>query len=262
VASKGVLDVRGATPKSDVELKANGVQVGPFLRDALKNDLLEGTMQADVALRMAGDEPEGIKRTLNGKGELLLTDGAIKGFDLAGMVRNVGAAFGLAEKSTERPKTDFSELRVPFTITNGLANTPETSMMSPLLRVRAAGKADLVKETLDMRVEPKFVGTLKGQGDTMERSGVMVPVLVSGTFSAPTFRPDLKGMIKMGLKEELPKPADLKKVLPTKELPKPGDLKKLIPGVEEKGKTKKKKADAAPLEEKAKDLLKNLPRKQ
>ena len=67
-------------------------------------------------------------------------------------------------------------------------------------------------ESLDFRVEPKFVGTLKGQGDSKERGGVTVPILVKGTFSSPSFQPDLKGMLEKGLKEgTLPAPTDLLK---------------------------------------------------
>jgi len=136
---------------------------------------------------------------------LLFRDGAVKGIDLAGMVRNIKAAFGQIEQGTEKPKTDFAELHVPFTIKRGLTETSNTRLLSPLLRVSAAGKADLVTEALDFRVEPKFVGTLKGQGDTRERSGIMVPVLISGSFSSPEFRPDLEGLLKQQIEKELPK---------------------------------------------------------
>ena len=66
------------------------------------------------------------------------------------------------------------------------------------------GKADLVKETMNFRVEPKFVGTLKGQGDTEQRSEITVPVLVAGSFSSPNFRPDLEGLLKKKLEMGLP----------------------------------------------------------
>jgi AsmA protein len=104
--------------------------------------------------------------------------------------------------------------------------------------VLAAGKADLVKETLDFRVEPKFVATLKGQQDKTERGGVTVPVLVTGSFSSPKFRPDLEGMLQQKLEEGLPESSDLKKMLPGQ------DTRKGMP---------------QPTEEKTKELLKGLP---
>jgi AsmA protein len=184
----------------------------------LEKDILEGVMQADVTLAMAGVDPVLLKKTLNGNGVLLFNDGAIKGIDLAGMIRNVQAAFGLAEKSNQKPKTDFAELNAPFTIANGVVNTPQTSLKSPLLRVIANGTADLVKETLDFRVDPKIVGTIKGQGDETQRSGIMVPVLITGNFSSPKFRPDLTSVAKQQLREKVLESEKVKKILEKEEL--------------------------------------------
>ncbi|MDX1708313.1 MAG: AsmA family protein [Desulfobacterales bacterium] len=212
VNGKGNFDVQTQTPQSSMSLNVAGVQVGPLLRDVLEKDILEGVTNAQLNLAMAGDNPDTIKQTLNGKGQLTFSDGAIVGIDLAGMVRNVKAAFGLAQKPSERPRTDFAELSAPFTINNGLFNTPQTSLKSPLIRVLAAGDANLVTETLDFRVEPKVVGTIKGQGDTAERTGLMVPVIVSGTFSDPKFAPDLAGVAKkqiQGVLEGTEKPEEL-----------------------------------------------------
>jgi uncharacterized protein involved in outer membrane biogenesis len=291
------LNVQQDSPKEDVQLKAKGIQVEPFLKDFMKKDFLGGTMQANFDLSMKGDAPDQIKRSLNGKGELFFKDGYINGIDIPGMVRNVKATFGLAEKGAERPRTDFSELHSPFTLTNGLFETTETSLKSPLLRVQAGGKADLVQETLDFRVAPKFVATLKGQGDKKERAGVMVPILISGTFSSLTFSPDLEGIIRQGigdlqipdLQEGLPKGTDLKEGLPklpdVKEgLQVPSELKEVLPQTpdiekglpqstevkeptqgqvsplkEEKKKRKEKAATESPLEEKAQDFIKSLP---
>jgi len=208
VTAKSALDVRQDVPKTNVEFQTKGVQAGPLLKDVLKMDFLEGTANADASIQMEGDNPEKIKKTLDGKGQFLFANGAIRGIDLAGMARNVKAAFGLAKEGDQKPKTDFSELNAPFTITKGLVNTTGTTMNSPLLRVLATGKANLVNETLDFRVEPKVVGTLKGQGDTKEREGIMVPILVTGTFSSPSFAPDMKGVLEKTIQDRLLAPKD------------------------------------------------------
>ena len=218
VSGKATLNVTKDVPESNISLIVNKVEAGPLLSDVLEKDILEGVMQANVTLAMAGTDPELLRKTLNGNGELLFNDGAIKGIDLAGMVRNVQAAFGLAEKSDQKPRTDFSELKAPFTITKGVMNTPQTSLKSPLLRVIAKGTADLVKETLDFRVEPKVVGTIKGQGDEKQRYGIMVPVLVTGNFSSPKFRPDLKSVAKQQLQEKVLESKKVKKILEKEEL--------------------------------------------
>jgi len=228
VTAKSALDVRQDAPKTTVDFQTKGVQAGPLLRDVLKKDFLEGTANAEASIQMEGDDPEVIKKTLDGKGQFLFTDGAIKGIDLAGMARNAKAAFGLTKEGEQKPKTDFSELNAPFTITKGLVNTTGTTMNSPLLRIQATGKANLVDESLDFRVEPKVVGSLKGQGDTKEREGITVPILVTGTFSSPSFAPDMKGMAEKAIQDRLLGPKDASQ-------------------------------GGQPTQEKAKDILKGLP---
>lgn len=280
MSARRSLDVREDKPKTSISLDTKGVQIGPLLREQLKKDFIEGAVQSRVTIAMAGDDAGQIKQSLNGDGELVFSDGAIKGIDLPGMVRNVKAKFGLVQQGDQRPRTDFSELKSKFTLTNGLFNTPDTTMMSPVLRVVATGKADLVKETIDFVVDPKFVGTLKGQGDTMERTGVLVPVLVAGTFDSPTFRPDLAKMLKQDLTEVLPEAEKLKDrlkeqqnqgvetlrqklgkdILGDKQAPQqaPKETPQETPAEAAPEKPPQKKKPKTP-EEKAKELLKNLP---
>ncbi|MFZ7125183.1 MAG: AsmA family protein [Desulfobacterales bacterium] len=203
VELNGTVDVRGAEPSSEAALNLAGVAAGPLIRDLTGKTAIEGTMAADVKVNTRGDAADEAKRHLNGTGSFVFTDGAIIGVDLAGMIRNVQAAFKGAAVSTERPKTDFTELAVPFQIKNGVVTTSDSRMQSPLLRLSARGDADLVGERLDFRIEPKVVASLKGQGDTEDRRGVMVPVLVTGTFDKPSFRPDLEGMARQQIQEKV-----------------------------------------------------------
>ncbi len=214
----GVLNVQKDTPQTTVNITAKTIQAAPLLKDLMNKDLIEGAGSATVALAFSGDTADAIKKTLSGKGQLRFEDGAVIGVDIASMVRNVQSAFGYSEKLEQKPKTDFTELDVPFTIKNGLVNTPGSRMQSPLLRLIAAGNADLVKETLDFRIEPKLVATIKGQGDTAQRRGLLVPVLVSGTFSSPKFRPDLKAIAQEQLKKQVLESEEAKKLMEKKEL--------------------------------------------
>ena len=217
-AGKAVLNVAKDTPRSKINLRLNNIQVGPLLQDVLEKDFLVGTTNADIKMAMVGDDTEKIKKTLNGKGELRFNDGAIVGIDLSAMARNVGVAFGLAKKGEKRPRTDFTELLMPFRIKNGVANTPQSSIKSPFIRITAVGTADLVKETLDFRVDPQAVGTIKGQGDEVKHSGIMVPILVSGTFSKPEFRPDLSAATQRRIEKEIFESKEVKKILEKEEL--------------------------------------------
>jgi AsmA protein len=235
LAVNGTLNLQSDTPRTELALQMKDVQAGPLLKDMMDADYLTGAARAKVQLRMAGMDAEALKPTLNGEGNVVFSEGSVKGLDLLGMVRNVAAAFGLGAAGKSRSQTDFTELKAPFTLEKGVFKTAATTLQSPLLQVQAAGQADLVRETLDFRIDPRFVAPLQGQADTAAPAGVTVPVLVSGTFDRPSFQPDLKGLVQQHFGEEL---EGIRQKIDK------GDLKK---------------EDLKSLEKKAKDLLKGLP---
>jgi AsmA protein len=231
ISGKAKFNVQGKTPSSDMDIRIANLQIAPLVKAQTDKDLIEGVTNASVNLRMNGDDPERIKQTLNGEGEIRISDGAIVGIDLAAMARNVKAAFGGAQPSGERPRTDFTELLIPYRIRDGVFHTTQTSVKSPFLRVLASGKADLNKETIDFRIEPKAVGTIKGQGDESARSGLMVPVLVSGTFTEPKYRPDLKAIAEQQIVERVLEKEGVRKALEKEELkPYKEPVKELLKG--------------------------------
>lgn len=216
MSGKVTLNVKKNTPQSNIKLRLNNIECEPLIKDILEKDILKGTVKAGVALSMSGDDAEQIMKTLNGKGEFRITDGAVKGIDLVAMARNTDGAYGFAGQNNKKPETGFSELYAPFKITDGLFKTTDTRMVSTLLRVAVSGKANLPGETLKFRIEPVVVTTSKADKEKMKRSEVKVPVLVSGTFSSPKFRPDLKAIAKDNLEKEVFESKKFKKVFKKK----------------------------------------------
>jgi AsmA protein len=194
--AKARIDVRNKYPATNLHLTTHNIQAGPVIRDSIDKDIIEGALTSDISLSMTGDTPDMIKQNLGGKGQLKFIDGAVVGVDIAGAIRNVGAGLGLGEATTEKPKTDFAEFNITYTAAKGLVKIPKASLVSPLLRLVANGQTSLVKENLDFRVEPTLVATIKGQGDTKDRSGLLIPFDVRGTWEKPKVRPDLEAILK------------------------------------------------------------------
>lgn len=197
--AKARVDVRKNTPTTNLHLTTSDVQAGPVIQDSTGKDMIEGTLDSDIALSMTGDTPDMIKKSLAGKGELKFIDGAIVGVDIADTIRNAKAGIGLGESTTKKPRTDFAELKIPYTADKGLVKISDAALVSPLLRLVANGETSLVKENLDFKIEPKLVATLKGQGDTKDRSGLLIPLMITGTWANPKVRADLEDMLNNGL---------------------------------------------------------------
>lgn len=202
IVVRGDVDVTGTVPKTRMNVTVDNIQAGPLLKDFIHKDLLTGTAKAHISLSMSGDEPERIKRTLGGQGDIRFSEGVVRGMDILGMVQNLQAAFGLADPA-KTSGTEFSELISQFTIKQGIFETTDTKLASPVLRMAVSGRADLAKETLDFRIAPTWVNPVDKKADGREISGTVVPVLVTGTFSSPKFQPDVAVAAKKALEKVL-----------------------------------------------------------
>lgn len=197
-AGKGRVALDGSQPGVglDASFQLKGLQAEPFLADAAGTDRLSGTGNFDVAVTGQGKTQRQIVSSLNGKGALNFLNGAIKGINLAAMVRNVATAFTGGSGTAE--KTDFAELGGTFTITRGILVNNDLALKSPLLRVEGKGTVDLPARSVNYRIDPKVVASLEGQGGG-NAAGIVVPVLVTGPWDNLSYRPDLEALVKQNV---------------------------------------------------------------
>jgi AsmA protein len=193
-----VIDGSGAVPAMETSFKLAHIAAQPFLKDSIGFERLSGTGAFDIAVTSHGHSERELVGALNGKGAVTFTDGAIQGINLAAMVRNVGSAF-LDASAGSAQKTDFAELGGTFTVTNGIVKNDDLDLKSPLLRVSGNGTIDLPHRHIDYRVTPKLVASAEGQGAAGAAAGIMVPVVIQGPLDAPSFQPDLAGMLQQGI---------------------------------------------------------------
>lgn len=215
-ALSGTLSVQtAATPVITIKQNLTGINVGPLLKDAANFETLEG--KGNLALDVSGQGATltAIKKALNGSAAIKLADGAIKGINIAGAIRDAKAKLGAlkGEKSQaarQTEKTDFSELSATFGIKNGVAHNSDLAGKSPLLRLGGEGDIDIGNETLDYLVKATVVATAGGQGgkELSDLNGVTVPVRLTGTFAAPQYKIDFAGIAAGAAKAVLEKKTD------------------------------------------------------
>lgn len=228
----GTLDMREDNLKGNLKIKANHIDSESVMRDFMRKDLMKGSLNFDMTLKSRGETTSNIKKLLNGNGVIWVQDGIFKGIDLAGMVRNTDGAYGLSATARKDPQTPFTAFSIPFVIKNGVVYTEETRITSELFYARAAGKIDLVNESLDLRIEPTVVTTGKRDLEMMKKSEKMFPVKVSGTFKSPKFSPDLKAIAKEKLENKILESKEFKKIFEKEGLkPLEEDVKDLLEGL-------------------------------
>lgn len=209
------LDVRKDTPRFSVNESLTGVQAGPLLKDLTGKEQLLGTANIKANLSGTGVSSEQIRQTLNGTAGFDFTDGAVKGVNIASLIRSAKAKIKgqPVPEQTEPNQTDFALMKGTATITNGKVKNDDLLLKSPLLRITGAGKVSLPEETIDYTLTTKIVGSLKGQGgeEMQELKGVSIPVHVGGTFSKPTYVPDLAAVLSDAAKAEVEKKVEKEK---------------------------------------------------
>jgi len=188
-----MVDATGPAPAVEQSFSIEGVDANPILTDAARFSNLEGTGDFEISVSAQGVSQDAMIKSLNGKGGFKFADGAIRGFNLAAMARNVKSAF-LDPTADRSQKTDFAELSGTFNIRDGIVKNADLLLLNPLLRAKGSGKADMPERTLDYRIEPKIVGSTAGQGGAADESGVTVPILVRGPWHAIRFEPDVAGL--------------------------------------------------------------------
>ncbi len=167
--------------------------------DAINNDMLEGKGTVNVDVTTQGNSVGALKKGLLGNASLVLADGALKGVDIAGSIRDLKSKVNILGKkdanADKTKKTDFSELTATFNIKNGVAHNEDLAMKAPVLRLAkgdSRGDIDIGNEKINYIAKPTIVKSLKGQGgaDLDELSGIAIPIKITGSFSDPKYGMD------------------------------------------------------------------------
>lgn len=179
-----------------INLIVDGVDALPLLKDAAEMDWLSGKGKLELAVAGQGANQMQIADTLNGKADFTFANGAIVGWNIPGLVRNLqqGKFSGLGKSPSE--KTDFSEFAASFAIAQGIATNQDLRLTSPLLRVGGAGRVLIGARQLDYQLRPKIVASLDGQGGAQGLGGLEIPVKLTGPWEKPKIEPDLGGVLK------------------------------------------------------------------
>jgi AsmA protein len=195
-----------ATPSIAIKQNLTGIDIAALGKDAANFDTLEGRGNVSVNLSMQGNKVSEMKKALNGNASLNLADGAIRGINIAKKIRDAKtmlAAQSQTENANKAEKTDFSELKASFKITNGVAHNDDLSMKSPLLRLSGAGDINIGNDSINYLAKATLAKSLEGQGGSDAVGGVTVPVRVSGPFVDLKYTLDFGAMVSDLAKQKL-----------------------------------------------------------
>src|SRR5258708_10370015 len=110
-------------------------------------------MQAKSSVRSAGQSPSAIMSNLSGTVFANFQDGAIKGLNVAQMIRNLTASTLSGWQEGKEQATDLSHLSASFRIDKGQAVTTALNLVDPLVKMTGARTIDLGTKIRPLRRE-------------------------------------------------------------------------------------------------------------
>ncbi len=202
------VDARGAQPRLAFDESVEGVRLGPLWKDAMDSDVISGKADLHAKFSLVAD-PARLARSLAGSARFKLSDGTIRGVNLARLIRQARA--GLEGRSlkgaADARQTDFTELSGTLNADNGVVQNRDLTAKTPFLRLAGRGNVNLVTKAVDYHLNARIVDSPAGQGgqDLRALKGLTIPIHVGGSISRLTFAPDLSALVKKELGGRLQK---------------------------------------------------------
>jgi len=204
--SNATIDATSDTPSYAVDMNLAGIEADPLLADLLKKkSFLTGNGQFAANISTAGNSVNALTAGLNGEFNTAFNDGSINGVNVGYQIRRAKATLSGSSLSEDQAqvKTDFSELSVSGRFTNGVMQSDDLDMRSPLLRIGGGGQVDLPGEQVDYTMTTLITGSSQGQGgkDLDSLKGVKLDIPIRGSFDE--LSANFAGMILKGMKDNI-----------------------------------------------------------
>jgi uncharacterized protein involved in outer membrane biogenesis len=211
-----VIDTRPANPTFQVNTKLDKVDSNKLLSATTSlKQVLYGLIAGSANTSFASVPGGNIAQTLNGVVNINLQNGKLMNTDILNQLASV-AKFAGAGVTAPQNFTNLMQLAGTLNVKDGVASTDNLKAVIDGGTLGANGIMNLVDQTLNMHMtavlnkdySQKVGGT--GIGGYMNtalanKAGeLVIPVIVTGSFSKPNFAPDVEKVAKMKLENLLP----------------------------------------------------------
>jgi len=190
-------DNRGPIPTLSLEGQLTGIDMARLLANTRGKGRLSGRATLNLKVTAHGATVDAMLKTLNGRLDANLADGALQGVDVGYEIK---LAQALIDRSGAPPAnstghTPFQTVKLSAQISNGVAETRDLTIASQALKVAGQGSANLPTKGIDFKLLASIV--------TAPARNTDIPLKVTGTYVDPTVRPDIEAVAKDQLKQKL-----------------------------------------------------------
>ncbi len=202
------IDGRGAVPGVSFDVDGRAIEIASLLGPLAGLDALSGVGRLTLDVEGTGATPQAILASLDGMLSTELADGALRGLNIAQLVRSretlveALARGELPLALSPEAQTDFTRLTARLDIFDGIAALQDFELVNPVLSLTGTGAIDLAGRSLDVGLIPAIDTTGRGEVSALQLNGVPVPFRITGTWLSPSISPDMR-LIRQLLADDL-----------------------------------------------------------
>jgi AsmA protein len=209
-----VLDARPARATLSMDEHIRNVDMGAFMKAGFDTTRVVGKGNATAKLTANGNTDAAMFRTLAGKIDFDVKDGAVTGLDLWYEIRRAMALFKRQAQPTRpagEPKTAFDAMAGSAVVDQGVLRNDDLVVDMTYLKVKGKGTLALESQAVDYRLVTEVYKLPEGDDALSDLKAAEIPVTITGTLADMKVRPDVEGYLKSRFKKEVDKKVDEKK---------------------------------------------------
>lgn len=205
-SGKLILNAQDASkPLLSFNMTGDSILASQLLNTFAGFDRLTGRGQFTLKGSASGNSMDALMQGLNGEMKANLANGALKGINIAKLVRSADSlqsalrngslqSLDFSQVLSPQTETDFTEFATAITIKNGVADVDLLKLLNPVLGLDGTGRINLAGQNLDLRLATSIDTHASGTGSVVQLNGIPVPIRLSGSWNNLKLTPDMSGV--------------------------------------------------------------------
>jgi AsmA protein len=210
-----VLDARPAQATLSLNEHIKAVDMGALMKASLDTTRVAGKGNANAVLTATGNTDVAMFKSLGGRIDFDVRDGAVNGVDLWYEIRRAVALFkrtAAPERAAGAPKTAFDALKGSAIVDKGVLRNDDLTADMTYLKVKGKGTLALETQAIDYRLTTEVYKLPAGdEAELSDLKAAEIPVTITGTLADMKVRPDVEGYLKARFKKKVDEKVDEKK---------------------------------------------------
>jgi AsmA protein len=210
-----VLDARPAQATLAMNERVKGVDIGALMKASFDTTRVVGKGNANALLNASGNTDVAMFKSLAGKIDFDIKDGAVNGVDLWYEIQRALALFkrqAAPQRAAGAPKTAFNALSGSAAVDKGVLRNDDLTADMTYIKAKGKGTLALESQAIDYRLTTEVYKLPAAQeAELADLKAAEIPVTITGTLADMKVRPDVEGYLKARFKKKVDDAVDEKK---------------------------------------------------